>query len=1069
MGNFPCHRRLTDLRARLQKLLDADYAIERELGGGGMSRVFVATEKKLGRKVVIKVLSTELAATLSTGRFEREIQLAASLQQANIVPVLTAGQVEGTPYFTMPFVEGESLRGRLARGPLSEHEALSILRDVARALVYAHERGIVHRDIKPDNVLLSGEAAVVTDFGIAKAINASRTQSGANATSAMTQVGTAIGTPAYMAPEQAAGDPDTDHRADIYAFGCLAFELLSGQPPFFGLAPHKLMAAHMSQTAPLLSTRSPGVAPALEALVASCLAKLPEDRPATARDVLRLLEPVVSGASRDAMPAMLGGRQWSLPAALGVWAVAFGATWILAKAAVVGIGLPDWTVTVALVAAALGLPAVIATWYVQTSARKAMLYTPPRTSGGTAVHSTMTTMAIKAAPHMSWKRTWRGSALAGGAVVAALVVVMLLRQFGIGPAASLINAGTISKDSRVLVAQFVSTTADTTLGTVVAAAMRTSLGQSKAIQLVGAGDIADGLRRMKLADNATLDDKTAQMLAMRGSIPLIVTGTVSSAATSFVISANLVRADSGTALFTVQEVAPGAADILNAVDKVAKGMRSRIGESLRSIARAPSLERATTSSLAALREYSRALEAGDLRGDWQQGIVGVRAALKEDSTFAMAWRKLAVYLGNVGAPRSEAAIAAAAAFRFRERLADDEKAEVEAFYYSKISTRKGAELYAAHPFLSQNNRIAALNSLGEDAEAESVAVADIAKQAALGKRPISQLYANLIGSQLGVGKLDAARKSVEVVRREFPNNLSRYRGERWVAGAGGIDSLAANAAMYAKVSDPNTRADMSRVVANVAIARGQLRRSAELGRTASLVEDSAKYRSNPVENAAQQIVSSSGLRGAEAAGVRQLDSLVAANIGKKLPVLDRPDLAIAESYARLGRADKAKPLIADFERAATREELLRSWGDLQGARGELAFAEGRTADAIVAFRTATYSDTGNVEPAYTGRTDLRLARAFDKLNQSDSALAHYEALRKPYTVTFTAEHNPAALPIAARRLGELYEAKGDITNAIKNYEEFVKLWKDADPELQPQVADIKARIARLRAAEAKKR
>lgn len=1070
MGNFPCHRRLTDLRARLQKLLDADYAIERELGGGGMSRVFVATEKKLGRKVVIKVLSTELAATLSTGRFEREIQLAASLQQANIVPVLTAGQVEGTPYFTMPFVEGESLRGRLARGPLSEHEALSILRDVARALVYAHERGIVHRDIKPDNVLLSGEAAVVTDFGIAKAINASRTQSGANATSAMTQVGTAIGTPAYMAPEQAAGDPDTDHRADIYAFGCLAFELLSGQPPFFGLAPHKLMAAHMSQTAPLLSARSPGVAPALEALVASCLAKLPEDRPATARDVLRLLESVVSGASRDALPSMLGGRQWSLPAALGVWALAFGATWILAKAAVVGIGLPDWTVTVALVAAALGLPAVIATWYVQTSARKAMLYTPPRTAGGTAVHSTMTTMAIKAAPHMSWKRTWRGSALAGGAVVAALAVVMLLRQFGIGPAASLINAGAIGKDSRVLVAQFVSTTADTTLGTVVAAAMRTSLGQSKAIQLVGAGDIADGLRRMKLADNATLDDKTAQMLAMRGSIPLIVTGTVSSAATSFVISANLVRADSGTALFTVQEVAPGAADILNAVDKVAKGMRSRIGESLRSIARAPSLERATTSSLVALREYSRALEAGDLRGDWQQGIAGIRATLKEDSTFAMAWRKLAVYLNNAGAPLSEVATANAAAFRFRERLAEDEKAEVEAYYTRLISTRKGAELYAAHPYLSQNNRVMALNALGEHAQAESVVIADIAKQESLGKKPIGQLYNNLIWSQLSLGKFDAARKSLEIVRAQFPNSGGRYQIERLVNGAtGGIDSLGATALMNTKVSVSITRAEASRIVANLAIARGQLRRSAELGRTASLVEDSAKFNSNPVENAAQQVVSSSGFRGAEAAGVRQLDSVVAANAGKKLPVLDRPDLTIAAAYAQLGRADKAKAILADFERAATREERLTRWGDLQGARGELALAEGRTADAIVAFRTATYSDTGNVEPANWGRTNLRLARAFDKANQPDSALAHYERLRQPYEMTLAARFNPAALPIATRRLGELYEAKGDITNAIKNYEEFVKLWKDADPELQPQVTDIKARIARLRAAEAKKR
>ena len=167
---------MTDLQARVQQALSGSYTLERELGGGGMSRVFVAEDVRLGRTVVVKVLAPELTAGISAERFEREIRVAASLQQANIVPVLSTGEIEGLPYYTMPFVEGESLRLRLsAQPPLSTSDTIRILGDVARALQYAHERGIVHRDIKPDNVLLSGGAAVVTDFGIAKALSAART------------------------------------------------------------------------------------------------------------------------------------------------------------------------------------------------------------------------------------------------------------------------------------------------------------------------------------------------------------------------------------------------------------------------------------------------------------------------------------------------------------------------------------------------------------------------------------------------------------------------------------------------------------------------------------------------------------------------------------------------------------------------------------------------------------------------------------------------------------------------------------------------------------------------------
>ncbi len=276
---------MSDLLTRLQTALGGAYRLERELGGGGMSRVFVAEDAALGRKVVLKVLPPELGAGLSIDRFRREIQLAASLHHPNIVPLLTAGEADGLLYYTMPLIDGDSLRTRLAReGELPVGEVVRLVRDVVDALACAHERGVVHRDIKPDNVLLSRHHGLVTDFGVAKAL------SEATGGSSLTSAGVALGTPAYMAPEQATADPHVDHRADIYAVGALAYEMLAGRPPFVAPTPQAVLAAQVTQAAEPVTRFRPSVPPALAALVMRCLEKRPADRWQSADDLLHQLE-----------------------------------------------------------------------------------------------------------------------------------------------------------------------------------------------------------------------------------------------------------------------------------------------------------------------------------------------------------------------------------------------------------------------------------------------------------------------------------------------------------------------------------------------------------------------------------------------------------------------------------------------------------------------------------------------------------------------------------------------------------------------------------------------------------
>ena len=307
---------------RLKTALADRYTIERELGQGGMATVYLAEDLRHHRKVALKVLRPEIAATLGADRFAREIEVAARLQHPNVLPLHDSGAAAGFFFYVMPYVEGESLRDRLARGgELPIPDAVRILMEVADALSHAHAHGVVHRDIKPDNVMLLGRHAVVTDFGVAKAV----TQ--ATGRQILTSTGVALGTPAYMAPEQATADPHQDHRVDIYALGVLGYELLTGRAPFSATTAQEMLAAHITAEPEPLEKYRGAVTPALAHIIMKCLAKKPADRWQTADEVLTQLEPLAtpSGGTTPTQTRPVTGLgrllHW-VPWAAGVAAVA---------------------------------------------------------------------------------------------------------------------------------------------------------------------------------------------------------------------------------------------------------------------------------------------------------------------------------------------------------------------------------------------------------------------------------------------------------------------------------------------------------------------------------------------------------------------------------------------------------------------------------------------------------------------------------------------------------------------------------------------------------------------------
>jgi eukaryotic-like serine/threonine-protein kinase len=982
--------------------------------------------------------------------------------------VLAAGETNGLPYYTMPFVEGESLRVKLARsGALSVTDAISVLRDVARALAYAHERGIVHRDIKPENVLLSGGSATVTDFGIAKAISASRTQ----ATGAtLTQMGTSIGTPAYMAPEQAAADPATDHRADLYAFGCMAYELLAGRPPFAGKTPQRLLAAHMGETPdPILGLR-PDTPAELADVVMRCLAKDAADRPQSAAEIVRVLDTVTSGGGHAALPPILLGGRNAMWRALTIYAVAFVVVAIVAKAAIVGIGLPDWVFPGAVGVMAVGLPVILFTGYVQHAARRLITMTPTYTPGGTAApQGTMATIAMKASPHMSWRRTAKGGAYALGAFVVLIGAFMALRAFGIGPFASLLAAGKLDAHQPLIVAEFAAKGgADSALGPAIAEAVRTDLGESNAVTVLSASAIRDALQRMQLPLDSRLDASLAREVAQRVGSKAVITGDLTPLGNGFLVTERIVAAASGNELASFQGTANGPSDLIPTVGELTKQLRGKIGESLKSVQNSPALADVTTSSLEALKAYTDAERAFNST-DYGKAIEGLKQAVALDSTFAMAWRRLAVAYADAKMSPALTDSAMGRAYRFRDHLTQRERYGMVGTYFDLGPGRDRARAVQAYQqAIAAGDYIISTNNLGilyterrQFAAAESVLALGIAKAPDNGV----SIYTNLAVALADQGKFAAA----DSVARAYVKHFGPQAEMEFVRGAivyarGQADSARAIFEQAEPGASPSDRSTILGELASLDERQGQLGTYMRDYAAQRAVDRSRGAFAPALLDSAQSAFFDAWFRAQPERAARTLDAAITATPLGTVPAEARPYPLLAQIYAMAGRPDRARALLAQMDAEVRDTSILRvDQPARRTALGYIALAEKRPLDAVHEFRAADSLPDGPATDCVRCAA-AALGMAFARASMPDSAIAEFQRyLATPYAFATTPDGDDLAF--VYKSLGEEYEAKGDLGDAATYYTKFVELWKNADPDLQPQVANVRQRLAHLRDTE----
>ena len=1034
---------MADPHEALHEALGDRYEIEDVLGEGGMGTVYLATDRQHDRRVAIKTIRPEHVSEEVRRRFRREIGITAGFQHPHILPLLDSGTAGDTLYYVMPFVEGESLESRLKRDErLSMEEAVSFARHVAEGLQYAHERGVVHRDIKPGNIMLTGGHAVITDFGIAKAMVEPKADR-------VTQVGMTLGSPSYMSPEQAAGERQLDGRSDIYSLGCVLYEMLAGRPPFTGQSPLEVIARSLHEEAPPLRDVADDVPPRLAAAVHRALAKSKKARFGSAEEFAAALadasvafpgEPTSGSRAADTATRL---REAGL---LRVLIAYLSASFILLEASALfadQFGLPDWVFPGVLILLASGLPVLLLTAVVKSG----LLSGVPR-------------------GQRHWF-TWRRAI---GGVVAALALwglvvagYVLTRTLGIGPAAPLIARGLLDEQERIIIADFANHSPDSLLGGAVTEAFRVDLTRSPAIRLVGSDQIREVLQRMQREPGGPIDRELAREIALREGMKGVIGGEINTLGSAYVISVNLIAAESGEELAAFRETAKVRADIIEAVDDLSKRLRARIGESLRSIAQSRPLPSVTTPSLPALELYARAVEL-NRRGERLAAVTLLEQAVALDTAFAGAYRALAVFyanLGNPGAARRHSELA----YRFSDRLPPSERYGTRAIAFVRRGRYDSAAYYYQLLLRSPTDSVVAINNLGDIYErtGRTEEALELYRRAVAAAPNAIAGWVNVASAARTLGQYELADSALhEMVERFAPGPLhgtSEASNAYYAGDIARVEELATGWAR-APVTYRDARAGGRHWLAALAGREGRARRAVALADSAAhlYMEDGSflwAYSAILVLNHAAWAADPE-------LALPYLDELVDAfqssEALQSAPRFRHQTLGMfASAYALAGEATVARSLLAQADSLAATGDF--QWaGTCEHARAILALQEGKPQESLRHLELARTAEFGLVHDY----SRLVSGDAYAALGRWREAAAEFEAVAGTRGVPFddTRSHPPLQ-PVAHERLGGVYLALGDTTAALTHLAKFVELWSEADPELQPRVEQAQATLQDL--------